>query len=88
MTTSFDQQGFPTVVPVVPGANDQPKSFDSQGFLVTSAGSGAQPTGDVAQNLRKDSGPLAANGAVALGAGSAVRGAGVACAMLGGLLML
>ena len=36
MSTGFDQQGFPTVVTLPPGYATASKSYDSQGFLITS----------------------------------------------------
>lgn len=83
--TKFNEQGFPTVVTVAPGATDAPKAFDSKGFPITD---GATATVAPAKNIQT-SAPAAANGgATGPLAGRALWGAGAACGVLGGMWLL
>ncbi|KAI9803775.1 MAG: hypothetical protein M1825_001655 [Sarcosagium campestre] len=42
VVTKFNDQGFPTTVTELPGASNEPKQYDSKGFLIT--GAAAQST--------------------------------------------
>ncbi|KAI9748486.1 MAG: hypothetical protein M4579_007208 [Chaenotheca gracillima] len=50
--TSFNEQGFPTVITVQPGASSSPKHYNDQGFLITSAPAAPQATGPSALNAK------------------------------------
>lgn len=95
VTTAWDQRGFPTVITVAAGAATAPKSYDQQGFLITSSAVAPRSTSLDAADLKAADSSASAGlkvvGASKTGAAntkSAVRGFGLACGILGGALIL
>ncbi|KAI9685734.1 MAG: hypothetical protein M1822_004294 [Bathelium mastoideum] len=94
VVTTYDQQGFPTVATVPVGWSTMSKSYDSQGFLITpSPSSAAAPTGAAAAAAAESSQSLSQGQSVKRETAAAptkgiARGLGVACAIMGGVLML
>ncbi|MCJ1369570.1 hypothetical protein MMC20_000782 [Loxospora ochrophaea] len=97
VVTQYDQQGFPTVVTEPAGWSTASKSYDQQGFLVTTAtitpGSPLTPVTAVG-NMAADTSPsssVSVRSATETGAAnsmSTVKGLGAVCGILGGLLAL
>ena len=95
VTTGWDERGFPTVVTVAAGAATASKTYDQQGFLITSSAVVPRSTSLDVDNLKaadsSASATLKVLGASPTGAASTrgvVKGFGVACGILGGALIL